>query len=444
VTRRLTGSLTALALTGGPLAITVSRATAAQARAPEVRRARDAGADALVVLPLRDAEGTLGYAALASGPATPAIPLSPALLDALARVLTGALRQVQLLGRVAAVSRRAHGDARELRGELDRVVLPREIVAASPAMRAILHEVVPLVARQDTTVLVRGETGTGKEVVARRIHALSRRAGRPFLAVNCGALPEGLVESALFGHERGAFTGAAARRAGYFERAHGGVLLLDEIAELPRFAQVRLLRVLQEGEIERVGGESTVRVDVRVIAATHRPLEAMVAEGTFREDLYYRLQVFPIVIPPLRERPEDVEALARAMVEVLAARFERAPPRLTAAAMEGLLAHGWPGNVRELWNVIERAMVLSTGSELALPSIASPAPRGAPAAPREARVPTYREAMKRCIEEALGSCGGKIYGEDGAAAALALKPTTLQSKMKKLGIRRVTRSDGRH
>ncbi|WP_438014425.1 sigma 54-interacting transcriptional regulator [Sorangium sp. So ce315] len=395
--------------------------------APEVRRG--AGGEAVAVFALRDAEGAVGCATMAIGEGA-ALDLSPTLLEAIGRLLAVALRQVQVLGRVAAIARRAQGEKRALREELDRVALPRQVVAASPAMRAIFHEMVPLVARQDTTVLVRGETGTGKEVIARRIHALSRRAERQFLAVNCGALPEGLVESALFGHERGAFTGAAARHLGMFERASGGTLLLDEVGELPRAAQAKLLRVLQEGEVERVGGEGTVRVSVRVIAATHRPLEDMVASGAFREDLYYRLQVFPIVVPPLRERPEDLEALTRVIVDKVAASFGRAPPRVSAAAMARLRAHDWPGNVRELENVIERSMVMSTGDELVLSAPLSAAPRAA------GRVVTYREAAQRCIEEALRASGGKIYGEDGAAAALGLKPTTLQSKMRKLGIRR--------
>ncbi|WP_437596334.1 sigma 54-interacting transcriptional regulator [Sorangium sp. So ce590] len=403
------------------------RRGAAAPGAPEIRR--EAGGETLAVFALRDADGAVGCATMALGEGA-TLELSPALLEALGRLLAVALRQVQVLGRVAAIARRAQGEKRALKEELDRVALPREVVAASPAMRAIFQEMVPLVARQDTTVLVRGETGTGKEVIARRIHALSRRAERAFLAVNCGALPEGLVESALFGHERGAFTGAAARHHGMFERANGGTLLLDEVGELPKAAQAKLLRVLQEGEIERVGGEGAVRVSVRVIAATHRPLEAMVASGAFREDLYYRLQVFPIVVPPLRERPEDLEPLTRVIVEKVAASFGRPPPRVSVAAMARLRAHGWPGNVRELENVIERSMVMSTGDELILSAPLAAAPRAA------GRAMTYREAAQRCIEEALRASGGKIYGEDGAAAALGLKPTTLQSKMRKLGIRR--------
>ncbi|WP_437827383.1 sigma-54 interaction domain-containing protein [Sorangium sp. So ce1153] len=401
--------------------------------APEVRRG--AGGETVAVFALRDAEGAVGCATMALAESA-ALDLSPALLDAVGRLLAVALRQVQVLGRVAAIARRAQGEKRALREELDRVALPREVVAASPAMRAIFQEMVPLVARQDTTVLVRGETGTGKEVIARRIHALSRRAERPFLAVNCGALPEGLVESALFGHERGAFTGAAGRHLGLFERASGGTLLLDEVGELPRAAQAKLLRVLQEGEIERVGGEGPVRVSVRVIAATHRPLEAMVASTAFRDDLYYRLQVFPIVVPPLRERPEDLEPLTRVIVEKVAASFGRTPPRVSAEVVARLRAHDWPGNVRELENVIERSMVMSTGDELVLSAPFTPAPRA------KGRVMTYREATQRCIEEALRASGGKIYGEGGAAAALGLKPTTLQSKMRKLGIRREGGEEG--
>ncbi len=394
---------------------------------PEIRR--EAGSTT-AVFPLCDAEGDVGVATLVID--GDAAELSRALLDAMGRVLAAALRQVQILGRVAAIARRAQGDKKQLQAELDRVALPREVVAVGPAMRAIFHEMVPLVARQDTTVLVRGETGTGKEVIARRIHALSRRAGRPFLAVNCGALPEGLVESALFGHERGAFTGAGARHVGLFERADGGTLLLDEVGELPKTAQAKLLRVLQEGEIERVGGEASVRVSVRVIAATHRSLEAMVASGGFREDLYYRLQVFPIVAPPLRERPEDIDALVRVIVEKLSARFGREPPRVSAALMATLRAHAWPGNVRELENVIERSLVMSTGDTLVLAGQpATPAPATGPG-----RAMTYREATQQCIEEALRAAGGKVYGPDGAAEALGLKPTTLQSKMRKLGIQR--------
>jgi transcriptional regulator with GAF, ATPase, and Fis domain len=393
----------------------------------EARRGCEADAALLMEVPLPGEDGTAGHALLAlrHGP-----PPAPELLDAIGRVLAVGLRQVRLLARVADIARRAQGESRELRDEIGVLATPDLVVAVSPAMRRVVHEIVPLVAARDTTVLVRGETGTGKEVVARRIHALSRRSARPFLAVNCGALPEGLVESALFGHERGAFTGAVGRHRGVFERAHGGTLLLDEVGELPKPAQAKLLRVLQEGAIERVGGETLVPVDVRVIAATHRPLEAMVENGALREDLYYRLHVFPIVLPPLRERPEDLEPLARAILAHLAARFGRPAPRLGDAALAALRARSFPGNVRELSNVLEHALVLSPGDDLCVPDAApslSPAP---------ARAPTYEEAIRLRIQDALRASGGKIHGADGAAAALGLKPTTLQSKIKKLGIAR--------
>lgn len=395
--------------------------------APEMSRV---GAETIALFGIRDSRGTLGLATLAIRAPTDTAPeLTPSLLRAIGRVLAASLRQVEVLGRVAAIARRSQGDRRQLQEELDRVALPRDIVAVGPAMRAVFEEMVPLVARQDTTVLVRGETGTGKEVVARRIHALSRRASRPFLTVNCGALPEGLVESALFGHERGAFTGAATRHMGFFERSHRGTLLLDEVGELPRAAQAKLLRVLQGGDFSRVGGEASVLVDVRVIAATHRPLEAMVASGAFREDLYYRLNVFPILLPPLRERPEDLEILTLALVEKLAAKLGQSAPRVSARAMASLRAHPFPGNLRELENLLERALILSTGDSLSFPAGALPIAAG------EMAPKSYEAAMRACIERALEASGGKIYGPNGAAAALGLKPTTLQSKLKKLGIR---------
>jgi transcriptional regulator with GAF, ATPase, and Fis domain len=288
-----------------------------------------------------------------------------------------------------------------------------------------------------TTVLVRGETGTGKEVVARRVHALSSRAHRPFLKVNCGALPEGIVESALFGHERGAFTGATKRNIGYFERAHGGTLLLDEVADLPLASQVKLLRVLQEGELERVGGEQTIRVDVRVVAATHRNLERMVEEEKLREDLYYRLNVYPIVVPPLRDRPEDIEALSAAIVQRMAKKLGRPVVRMSRATLAQLTAYSWPGNVRELENVLERAMLVSRGDSLQvdLPTDESRVIGDSRVrTTKEGEVLTFQESSKRAIVHALDACNGRIYGDAGAASALGLRPTTLQSKMVRLGI----------
>jgi transcriptional regulator with PAS, ATPase and Fis domain len=286
------------------------------------------------------------------------------------------------------------------------------------------------VAVHPTTVLITGESGSGKEVVAREIHRCSPRGHRPIVVVNCGAIPESLVESELFGHERGAFTGADRLHVGVFERAHRGTLLLDEIGELPVAAQVKLLRVLQERTIRRVGGTVEIEVDVRLIAATNRSLAAMVDAGTFRQDLYYRLDVFSIRVPPLRERREDLAPLASALVVQLAERLEMTPPPVTRAVLAKLAAHSWPGNVRELANVLETSLILGGGRSLELVDEFSRR--------READVngPRFEAAVRSAIEESLRATRGKIYGIDGAAARLGLKPGTLQSKMKKLGIRR--------
>jgi len=342
-----------------------------------------------------------------------------------ARVLAAALRQVRSLARVAELSRRAHLQSRELNEQL-RERAPHTVIARSEASRRIFEEVIPAVAKHATTVLVVGETGTGKEVVARRIHQLSSRALRPFVGINCGAIPAGLVESALFGHERGAFTSAQTMHRGVFERANGGTLLLDEVGELSLDGQVRLLRVLETGELSRVGGERSIKVDVRVIAATHRDLSAMVESGTFRRDLYYRLDVFRIEVPPLRERRADIEPLARHIALSLAAKHGHAVPRIDRTTMSRLRAYDWPGNVRELENVIERSLILSEdGFSLDLPPPQS-----------RARAPlSFEEGSRRCIVEALGACDGRVYGSGGAAAMLKLKPTTLMSKMKKLRIK---------
>jgi transcriptional regulator with GAF, ATPase, and Fis domain len=348
------------------------------------------------------------------------------MLDDIARILSAGLRQVRTLARVASLSRRAHAQNREL-GDSLRAFLPDGIVAEEPSMRRIFHEVVPVVARQTTTVLLLGETGCGKEVVASRIHEVSPRARRPYVRINCGAIPPGLLESALFGHERGAFTGAVRAHAGVFERAHEGTLLLDEVGELSPEAQVRLLRALETGEIERVGAGRSLRVDVRIVAATHRDLEAMVAAGQFRRDLYYRLNVFPIAIPPLRQRRADIEPLAREILARLSQRFGERPPALDVRTVKRLQAHAWPGNVRELENVIERSLILSRGGSL---QVDLPAVARSTAAPMR-----FEDAARRAIEDAIAASGGRIYGPSGAAAILGLKPTTLASKMKRLRIR---------
>jgi len=317
------------------------------------------------------------------------------------------------------VSRRAHGEARRLREEIDaRPSL--QLVTKSAAMRCVVERVAR-VARYPTTVLLVGESGTGKEVIARELHRGSPRAQRPFVALDCGALPATLVESELFGHERGAFTGAESVHVGAFERAHRGTLLLDEVGELPPAAQATLLRVLQDRRVRRVGGETELAVDVRVIAATNRSLAEMVERGTFRSDLYYRLAVFAIAVPPLRERRDDLAALAAALLGELAGELAVAPLPLTRDRLAHLAAHDWPGNVRELRNVLETGLVLGELPELPV---------------RRHGGHTLDDTVRGAIEDALRASGGKLYGKRGAAARLGLPPTTLQSKLRKLGVRR--------
>jgi formate hydrogenlyase transcriptional activator len=297
-------------------------------------------------------------------------------------------------------------------------------------------ERVRLVAPSTTTVLVRGETGTGKEGLARMVHEYSPRFNAPFVPVNLGAIPEGLIESELFGHEKGAFTGASRRRPGRFEQADGGTLFLDEVGDAPPSVQVRLLRVLQERVVERVGGADPVKVDVRVVAATNRNLEEMVARGTFRADLYYRLAVFPIELPPLRDRPGELRPLATHFLARHAAAMHRRPPRVSDETWRALEAYEWPGNVRELENFLQRALILSPGPELELPDPPRSSPgRLARAATATSAAPgRFEDEVRALIERALSHAGGRVYGPGGAAALLGLRPTTLQGKMKKYGV----------
>jgi transcriptional regulator with GAF, ATPase, and Fis domain len=301
------------------------------------------------------------------------------------------------------------------------------------------------VAPTDTTVLLGGETGTGKELFARAVHAASKRAHKPMIRVNCGAIPANLIESELFGHEKGAFTGATQRRDGRFTLADGGSLFLDEIGELPLELQPKLLRVLQEGELEPVGSSRMLKVDVRIIAATHRNLAECVRQGTFREDLFYRLNVFPIVVPPLRERQEDIAALAQAFLEKFARRLGRSIAPLSEAALARLRSYSWPGNVRELENVIERGVIISTRGVFDLEHALPEAALGA-AASRDRSTPAQDapilsvaefEALEReNIVRALAAAGWKVSGPNGAAALLQINVSTLNSRMRALGIRR--------
>jgi formate hydrogenlyase transcriptional activator len=305
-----------------------------------------------------------------------------------------------------------------------------EIVSGSKVMRAVFEQA-RMVARTDTPVLLLGETGTGKELLARGIHDLSDRSGAILVKVNCAALPGELIESELFGHEKGAFTGATQQRKGRFELAHGGTLLLDELGELPAAAQAKLLRVLQEQEFERVGGSETLKVDVRVIAATNRNLPDDVAEGRFRADLYYRLNVFPINIPALRERQTDIPLLARFFLAKYARKLGKRIDDIDPASLESLQQYAWPGNVRELQNVIERAVILCQTPVLEIGPLLNPYAQAAPDRP------ATLEAMERNhILRTLEASGWVISGAKGAAAMLGMNPNTLRSRMLKLGISR--------
>jgi formate hydrogenlyase transcriptional activator len=306
--------------------------------------------------------------------------------------------------------------------------LGRNIVGDSAALRHVLDQV-EIVAPTDATVLLLGETGTGKELVARAIHEASGRSQRRFTKINCAAIPSGLLESELFGHERGAFTGAIAQRIGRFELAAGGTLFLDEVGEIPLELQPKLLRVLQEREFERLGGTRTIKVDVRLIAATNRDLPEMVDEGRFRDDLYYRLNVFPIAIPPLRDRPEDIDPLVDHFVAEFAPRMNRRIDVIASGTREMLRKHRWPGNVRELENVIQRAVILSSGGRLIVP----PLPVASPPRPAHDESKTLDAIQRAAVARVLEETNGMIGGPDGAAARLGLKRTTLQSMIKRFG-----------
>jgi transcriptional regulator with GAF, ATPase, and Fis domain len=393
--------------------------------------------------------------------------LSPEHLDVVQRALeplSVAYENDHRLHELARMREALEADRQALLSRLERQDISETVVGATEGLHSVMERV-EQVARTDAPVLILGETGSGKEVIARAIHAHSRRASGPVVRINCGAIPPELIDSELFGHERGSFTGAVGTRKGWFERADGGTLFLDEIGELPMAAQVRLLRVLQDGSLERVGGTQAITVDVRIVAATHRNLETMVAEGRFREDLWYRISVFPIRLPPLRERQQDIPALAAHFAR-------RAGQRLGGMALvpserdiELLRSYAWPGNVRELLAVIERAAILGDGKRLEVasalgtadphvlssrralsvepgppastpppPSTGAPQNTPPPADARGARIESLDAAMAAHIERALGACRGRIEGPFGAAKLLDVNPHTLRARMRKLGI----------
>jgi transcriptional regulator with GAF, ATPase, and Fis domain len=325
-------------------------------------------------------------------------------------------------------------DNRYLQSEL-RKRTGEDIVGADFGLKGVM-ESVHQVAALDSPVLLLGETGVGKDVIAHALHTLSNRKNHPFIAVNCGSIPDNLIDSELFGHEKGAFTGALAQKRGRFERADKGTIFLDEIGELPPQAQVRLLRVLQSKEIERVGGSRTIPLDIRIIAATNRNLEEMVISNTFREDLWFRLNVFPILIPPLRRRAADIPALAKHFIHLKAKELKlSAVPSLAPHAMDRLMAYPWPGNVRELQNVVERALIIKPQGPLTFEGLIQ---KKRPAGPLEAAADqgslVLDDVVSHHIRKVLVKANGKIHGPGGAAELLGMKPSTLRNRMKKLNI----------
>lgn len=396
----------------------------------------EAAGDVLIAA-LREGERPIGFA-VAWGPVgsfgEPERELWTQLREPLGAALASHLQRLELERYREALE----ADKQALLTRLDRQEIADAVVGADGGLKDVVERVAQ-VAQTDVPVLLLGETGSGKEVIAREIHRRSSREKGPVVRVNCGAIPPGLIDSELFGHERGSFTGAVSDRAGWFERADGGTLFLDEIGELPPEAQVRLLRVLQDGTFERVGGRRTHSVDVRIVAATHRDLHAMVQDGRFREDLWYRISVFPIRLPSLRERPGDIPALAEHFAWRAGKRLGGAPLAPSAADMELLIGYPWPGNVRELAAVIERAVILGGGHRLEVAAalggpavVARTHAAVAPPVAAEGPFPTLDEAIRRHIEAALRRTGGRIEGPAGAAALLGINPHTLRARMRKL------------
>jgi transcriptional regulator with GAF, ATPase, and Fis domain len=321
-----------------------------------------------------------------------------------------------------------------LKAEVDQASMFEEVVGTSPALRAVLA-LVSKVAPTDSTVLITGETGTGKELIARAVHKRSQRSSRAFVSVNCAAIPRDLIESELFGHEKGAFTGTIQRRIGCFELAEGGTIFLDEIGELPAETQIALLRVLQEREFERVGGAGTIRTNVRVIAATNRDLEAAIAAGMFRSDLYYRLNVFPIEMPPLRERREDIPLLVEYFIDRFARKTGKNFQSASKKSLALLESYLWPGNIRELQNVIDRSVIVCDTENFSVDE--SWFSRRPPATEPNSGLGLLRKLPsqeKAIIEAALRESGGQVYGPDGAATKLGMPRSTLESKIRSLKI----------
>ncbi|MES1261727.1 MAG: sigma 54-interacting transcriptional regulator [Acidobacteriota bacterium] len=409
---------------GEPLVITPADLHRFPRTAPR-RSVAQAGFGSACLLPLISHNRKLGILSLGSSHKGAFRQEQVAILTGVASQVAIAVENALTHREVESLKNRLHAEKQYLDEEIQ-TSCNFEIIGNSEAFLRILRQV-ELAGPTDSTILIQGETGSGKEIIARAIHQLSNRRERALVRVNCSAIPTGLLESEFFGHEKGAFTGAIARRAGRFELAHQGTLFLDEVGDIPRELQPKLLRVLQEKEFERVGGTKTIQVDVRIVAATNADLVQMVADKEFRSDLYYRLNVFPITVPPLRERPADIVPLARRFAQNFAQRMKKPIEAIPQPVQAALIQYQWPGNIRELQNVIERAVILSRGSVLEVPlSELTPVARDATLAGTE------REYILRVLRET----NWVVSGENGAASRLGLNRSTLQSRMRKLGINR--------
>jgi formate hydrogenlyase transcriptional activator len=389
-------------------------------------------------VPLTTTHRRVGTLSFASRQLDPYTAEDREFMQLVARQVAIAVENAMAFEEIRELRERIEGEKVYLEEEIRSEYRFDEMIGQSRALLRVLQQV-ETAAPTNSTVLIQGETGTGKELVARAIHQLSRRNQSTFVKLNCSAIPAGLLESELLGHEKGAFTGALAQRIGRFELAHGGTLFLDEVGELPLELQPKLLRVLQDGQFERLGGSRTIQSDFRLVVATNQDLRQRVSENRFRMDLYYRLNVFPITIPPLRERREDIPMLVRYFVQEYAKRMGKQIQAIPTETMEALVNYSWPGNVRELRNIIERSVILTTGKRLYVPKEELKEPTQLP----EPSVARMEDAERRHILEALNATNWVISGPKGAAALLGLKRSTLQSRMEKLGIRRA-RTAERH
>lgn len=404
------------------------------------------GLQSMAHIPLKGRNGIVGVLSLAARREGAFVAEDLLFLNQIAHQVAIAIENAVMFGQVTELKDKLAQEKLYLEDEIRTELNFEEIVGRSRALRRVLEQV-ETVAPTDSTVLIYGETGTGKELIARALHNLSARRASAFVKLNCAAIPTGLLESELFGHERGAFTGAISQRVGRFELAHHGTMFLDEIGEVPLELQPKLLRVLQEREFERLGSSRTLRTDARLIAATNRDLEALVGENKFRSDLYYRLNVFPVRVPALRERPEDVPLLVRHFVQHYSRQLGKSIDTVTPETMSLLVKYPWPGNVRELQNVIERATILTRGPVL---KVASEELRAARSTAHHRHVPLSPNRNMRSLLDgterqqilaALEQANWTIAGPGGAAALLEMKRSTLQSRIKKLGIR-ISRTGG--